>query len=365
MNRRYEIDWIRNISILMLFVYHTAAIFCMFGDFYIISEEKSMVANILILLMFVWYMPTLFFLAGASTYFASKKRDFREYIIERVKKLLVPLIFGILVLVPPQTYLARLWRGETSLSYIEHLKYFFTHLTDFTGYDGAFSPAHLWFILYFFVVSTVGGFFIFKFIKKENSKCLVSFIKRVVFNKYSFLVLLTIGFLSDFFPSIMGKSILGCLIIFIAGYFVYSDEKILNALISKRFRYLGLILVTGILGLGYVFLLRDSVGIKYAWYIDSILKNIVLISAVASIIGFSSLYLNSNNRLLRYLNKSAFPVYIIHQPILLVLAYFIVPIVKSTLLAMVLIIVLSFIATFLTFELIKRIKILNIFLGIK
>ena len=33
--RRREIDWIRNICILMLFVYHTSAIFTDFGDFYI------------------------------------------------------------------------------------------------------------------------------------------------------------------------------------------------------------------------------------------------------------------------------------------------------------------------------------------
>ena len=61
--RRYEIDWIRNISILLLFIYHTSAIFCQFGDFYIVSEQTNIFANIFILLLFVWYMPMLFFLA--------------------------------------------------------------------------------------------------------------------------------------------------------------------------------------------------------------------------------------------------------------------------------------------------------------
>lgn len=58
--RRYEIDWIRNISILMLFVYHTCAIFCQFGDFYIISQEKNFFADLIILLLFTWYMPCYF-----------------------------------------------------------------------------------------------------------------------------------------------------------------------------------------------------------------------------------------------------------------------------------------------------------------
>ena len=29
----------------------------------------------------------------------------------------------------------------------------FTHLTDLSGYDGAFTPGHLWFILFLFLIS--------------------------------------------------------------------------------------------------------------------------------------------------------------------------------------------------------------------
>ena len=71
--RRREIDWIRNICILMLFIYHTAVLFTDFGDFYIKAERSNLFSNIFILLTFSWYMPLLFFLAGASTYFALQK----------------------------------------------------------------------------------------------------------------------------------------------------------------------------------------------------------------------------------------------------------------------------------------------------
>ena len=182
--RRYEIDWIRNISILMLFVYHTCAIFCIFGDFYIVSQEKNLLANLFIILMCVWYMPMLFFLAGASTYFSSKKRSFKQYLLERIKKLFIPFLFGIIFLVPPQTYLARLWRGESNLNYFEHLKYFFTTLTDFSGFDGAFTPAHLWFILYLFIVSIVAGIIIFKLFNSKKGMNIVNILTNVLFNKY-------------------------------------------------------------------------------------------------------------------------------------------------------------------------------------
>ena len=65
-----------------------------------------------------------------------------------------------------------------------------------------------------------------------------------------------------------------------------------------------------------------------------------------------------------YLNKSAFLVYIIHQPILLGLAFVIVPLVKSTTVAMLLIILMSLMITFFVYELIKNVKIFNSMLGL-
>lgn len=363
--RRYEIDWIRNISILMLFVYHTCAIFCNFGDFYVISQEKNVFADIFILLLFTWYMPLLFFLAGASTYFSFQRRSLKEYIIERVKKLLIPLLFGLLVLVPPQTYLARLWRGEINLKYIEHMKYFFSNITDFTGFDGAFTPAHLWFILYLFIVSIIGGSFIFILFKKEKGTNLLNQIKYVFCRKYSFISLLILGVVADIFPSIMGKSILSCLIIYTFGYVIYHDDMIFSKLVRHRYKYLLCFVFFTTLGTIYTLFLRpDQINI-YVWIIDSILKNSVLICAISSVIGFSSIHLNTNNKVLKYLNKSAFPVYLIHQPILLILAYIIIPTTSSTTISMIMIIVISFVTTFVIYELLNKFKIFSFFLGMK
>lgn len=363
--RRYEIDWIRNISILMLFVYHTCAIFCQFGDFYIISEENNLFADIIILLLFTWYMPMLFFLAGASTYFSFERRNMKEYIVERIKKLLVPLLFGIIFLVPPQTYLARVWRGEVNLNYFRHLDFFFSNVTDFTGFDGAFTPAHLWFILYLFVVSVLGGIILSLVFKQEKGIKMVHFLKKAFVNKFSFLFLLLLGICSDLFPSIMGKSIIGCLLIFLLGYIVYEDDTLLENLISHRFKYLVTLVFFAICGLIYTLLLRPEEGNITVWIIDSIFKNGVLICAICTVIGFSSVHLNKNNKLLKFLNKRTFPIYIIHQPILLVLAILIVPTVESTALSIGLIIIFSAILTFIVYEILYRVKIFNFVLGMK
>lgn len=363
--RRYEIDWIRNISILLLFVYHTAAIFCSLGDFYIISENPNTFANIFILILFVWYMPMLFFLAGASTHFALEKRNLKDYLKERVKRLLVPIIFGIIVLVPPQTYLARLWRGESNLNYIEHLQFFFTNIGDFTGFDGGFTPAHLWFIAYLFVVSIIGGVIISKFFKSDLGQNTLLKIRNILLSKYSFVFLISLGLFTDFFPSIMGKSLVGCLTIFILGYIVYQDSILIDKIKEYRFKYLISFVFSGLTGVLYVFFVRNDSYPIVSWVIESLLRNTVLVSAIGGIVGFGSIYLNKSNSTLKYLNKSAFPVYIIHQTILLCIAFVVVPLISSTDLAMFVIIVLSFICTFVVYEIIKEVKIFNFLLGMK
>ncbi|MEG0856020.1 MAG: acyltransferase [Terrisporobacter sp.] len=362
--RRYEIDWIRNISILMLFVYHTSAIFCHFGDFYVVSEQKNLFADLLILLLFTWYMPMLFFLAGASTHFSLERRNLKEYVIERIIKLFIPLVCGILILVPPQTYLARVWRGEVNLNYLQHIKYFFSNVTDFTGFDGGFTPAHLWFILYLFVVSIVGGTLVFTIFKRDIGKKIIPSIKKIFCNKFSFISLLILGICTDIFPSIMGKSILGCLIIFLFGYIVYHDENILDKLIMNRFRFLGGFIIFSLGGVFYTFLLRPSEINSTVWLIDGLFKNGMLISAICTIVGFSCIHLNKSNKLLVYLNRSAFPVYLIHQPILLLLSCIIIPFVKSTTISMILIIIISFVITFSIYEFLNKVKIFNFMLGI-
>ncbi|MBC5995436.1 hypothetical protein EAI30_06805 [Romboutsia ilealis] len=256
--RRYEIDWIRNISILLLFIYHTSAIFCQFGDFYIVSEQTNIFANIFILLLFVWYMPMLFFLAGASTYFALEKRSLKDYLQERIKRLLIPILFGIIVLIPPQTYLARLWRGESNLNYFEHLRFFFTNIGDFTGFDGGFTPAHLWFIAYLFIVSVIGGIIISKIFKSSIGTNLLPLIKKVLLSKLSIPILLLMGFASDIFPSIMGKSIVGCLTIFILGYIIYQDHIFIEKIKENRYKFLFAFIFTGFIGIIYALVLREE-----------------------------------------------------------------------------------------------------------
>lgn len=153
--RRYDIDWLRNIGILLLFPFHSARIFDIWGPFYTKSSELSYGLSWFITLASFWFMPLLFLLAGASSRFALEVRTAAQYTKERFSRLFIPFVFGVLFLVPPQGYFARIGQHGYSQNYWDFLKSYFPDFSDLSGYTGTFTPAHLWFILYLFIISLV------------------------------------------------------------------------------------------------------------------------------------------------------------------------------------------------------------------
>lgn len=153
--RKHYIDNLRNMTILLLFPVHTFMIWNDFGSQFYIWLGESKILSTCIVLINPWFMPLLFVLAGMSARYALEKRSTGEFIRQRIGKLLIPFLTGLVFIIPFQTFYARKFFCEYQGSLWENLCYFFTHLMDFSGYDGAFTPGHLWFILFLFLISMI------------------------------------------------------------------------------------------------------------------------------------------------------------------------------------------------------------------
>lgn len=66
---------------------------------------------------------------------------------------MIPFVFGLLVLVPAMTYTGEVYFNDYQGTYLGQYYLFFTKITDLTGYKGGFTPAHLWFLLYLFLIT--------------------------------------------------------------------------------------------------------------------------------------------------------------------------------------------------------------------
>ncbi len=125
-HRRSDIDWLRVIAVVLLIPFHTARIFDIWEPFNAKSGETSAALTYgVIAFLGQWHMPLLFLLAGASTWFALGFRSGGQYARERFTRLLIPFLFGLLVVVPPQGYYALLTLGQPPASLADFLAAYF------------------------------------------------------------------------------------------------------------------------------------------------------------------------------------------------------------------------------------------------
>jgi len=147
MNRRPELDWLRVVAIAILHVFHVGMIFNRW-DFHLKNPEPLPVIEEPMAFLHQIRMPLLMVIAGIATSIALERRTIGAFAADRIKRLLVPLVFGMLVLVPPQIYVERVASGGYTGSYLA----FYPSVFELRPYPaGSLSWHHLWFVAYLFL----------------------------------------------------------------------------------------------------------------------------------------------------------------------------------------------------------------------
>lgn len=155
-NRHYPLDWLRVVATAGVFIFHSGAAY-MPGDWHLNAPTKSFAITIWNSWLLLWLMPLLFLIAGASTHFSMQKRSAGRLLRERLDRLLIPLIFGILVIAPPQVYIERISRGQFAGSFWTFYPHYFDGWYLAIGGPGNFAwmGLHLWFLLLLLLMTVV------------------------------------------------------------------------------------------------------------------------------------------------------------------------------------------------------------------
>ena len=149
--RRVDFDWLRVIIILIVVAFHAMTVFGFGTGGILAAREWFAPFSYFIAWVFPWMMPLLFVVSGASTHFALRSRSSGRYVAERFKRLFIPCLFGTFVLVPPQIYCRRLWDGDFTGSLLS----FYPRFVEGVWPQGNLTYGHLWFILYLFACSLI------------------------------------------------------------------------------------------------------------------------------------------------------------------------------------------------------------------
>lgn len=318
------IDALRVISVLLLIPFHVARIFDVWETFYAKNAEVSPALTSIVAFLNPWHMPLLFVLAGAAGWLALRKRSGGEYRRERVKRLIIPFVFALFVIIPPQAYLGMLTHGMQPGSYLEFYPTFFQiQPDDLSGYVGTFTPGHMWFVLFLFFFSLI-ALPLFLYLRGEvgarKLDRLATFLER---RGAIYLFVIVLAF-TEMLPDLGGKNPFTYILLFIAGYVLMAHPRMMEIVEQRR----RLALLLGVISMATVFAVWLS-GVRMVDFSPesiafAFLRHLNTWAWVIALLGFGRSILNRGGAWLRHASEIAYPFYILHQTVIVIVGYVVV-----------------------------------------
>lgn len=328
--RRFDIDWLRTLVVLLLIPFHAGRVFDSLKPFYVQNEVLS--EKLTFWWLFIGYalgMQLLFLLAGSTTWLALSFRSTKQYIKERFQRLIIPLIFGTLVIVPWQPYYGLRANTGEPISFFDFYPHFFEMPVSPEGYTGGFTVAHLWFIVFLFLISLL-ALPLFSYFRREAGRRLLE--RLVDFfapSRRIFLLaipLIGLDRLIDFnwnSPSLAIFFLMFYLTFFLYGYFIMADARLAESIdrVKKTALIFGpalFLVVRGIEAVGEIPFLPGQL-ILHLYY-----RGTFPWLTIIAVLGYGKKYLNSPRKILLYLGEASYPTYILHQSVVVAIGYYVI-----------------------------------------
>jgi len=347
-NRRFDIDWLRVIAIAMLLIYHTAIGFQSWGLMigFITNKQSWNGLWTPMSMLNIWRIPLLFFVSGMGVFFAIQKRNWKQLLQERAKRILLPFVFGMLVIVPIHILLLQKYYGW-ELSYKPN-------------------PSHLWFLGNIFIYTCV---LLPVFIYLKNHKDITLFAKLRSLLAHPLGLLIVMGlFIAEamivnpnpyeLYAMTTHGFVLGFLA-FLCGYlFMYSGEPFWKMICQWRW-----VFIVSALAL-YIY--RTYQGYQGHFQVPLYRLSIESSLWIYAIFAFGYKHLNKNSHALKYLSQSAYPIYIIHMIFIYLASYLIFPLDINVQLKYLIVVVFLFVGSFVFYEFfIRRLALIRPLFGLK
>jgi glucans biosynthesis protein C len=379
--RRYDLDWVRIGAFMLLILYHVGMYYVTW-DWHVKSPHASATIEPLMMLTSPWRLSLLFLVSGVATAYLLARQGSGGFLRSRSTRLLIPLIFGMLVIVPPQSYLEVVEKLRYAGGFAEFYRLYITGFHGFCrGGDCLILPTwnHLWFVAYLWVYTVV------LYIAVRIAPPVIPWLRRLAERRLSgigillwplaYLCAIRMG-LAARFPA--NHALIGDWYnhamyfgVFLLGFVLAGTRQDARGPWStlQRARWITL----GLAVLGWAFL-NAYFG---AYSDDADIPPLALRLfargvygaeqwlAIAAVVGFAHRHLTHDNAARRYLTSAIFPVYILHQTVIVVVAHVLKPSHLYPPVEGVLLVLVTVATCFLSYEAIRRVRLLRPLFGLE
>lgn len=327
--RRVDLDWVRILAFGLLIFYHVGMLYVSWG-FHIKSEHRLTWLEPVMLLLNPWRLSLLFLVSGVASRIMLGKYRLAAFARARSVRLLVPLTFGMLVIVPPQSYLQIVESLGYPAGFVDYyLRHYLSFSAQFCPNPCIVQPTwnHLWFVVYLWVytMALAGVLSVWPAAADWiGERLAVALTGPWLIVLPCILFVAWRLFLWPIFPST--HALFGdwynhadYATAFLVGFLLAREGGIWSNIEKQRWAALMLAAVcfTAFI-LIYAGWLPQSPTLR--WLAGSAYGGYQWIAMVA-VLGFARRHLTADSPLRRYLTDAIFPFYIVHQTAIIVIAH--------------------------------------------
>lgn len=329
-DRIHYLDWLKVLIVYGILVFHASLVFSIGGAWLIENHDRDLILSAFAGFCFLWGIPAMFLISGADAWFGLRSHSAAQFLRGRVQRLLVPFVAAFVVLSPLQRYLV----NHNPPPPIQELPGFYQDF--FHGLVTNFSPPwvasywmHLWFLAYLFAIS-IFCLPVLEWLRRPSGRHFTARLVKMTGHRGGLLLLgapLVISqvALRPVFPSYQGwADVATYTVIFAAGAVLFSDRGFERAIRNS----VRLFLITGTIAIavvGLILLFSPNRTPTAAWSIPfGFFWGLDIWSWLMALLYLGVRWLDRPSRVLAYTRETVLPFYVIHHPVVLLIASFVV-----------------------------------------
>ncbi|GAB6197232.1 acyltransferase family protein [Lysobacter xanthus] len=338
MTRRHDIDALRALAFALLILYHFAMLYVGGDDWDWHIKSTHLYEGLQTPMLFVnrWRMSLIFLISGISSAFLLARGTGAGFLARRTWRLLLPLVFGMLVIVPVQPYVQGIGTGYVKPGYVDFLaRYYQFRPWPEGAFDGDTSGVtwnHLWYLAYLWTYTVVLALALPLLRSRAGLK-----LQAMATGLRGWALLLvpaipiaieTVTLQGHFEDTgdLVHDGYRNALYftVFLYGFWMARAPALWDELVRLRRPALAYALAVFAVYLGLVRMLPDDPG-STAQSIVWALRSLYIWAAIATVLGWSKALLDRPWPWLRWANEAVFPWYVLHQSLIVLFAYWLVP----------------------------------------
>lgn len=374
-NRLYFLDWVRILAFFLLIFYHTGMYYVTW-DWHVKSPYASDALEPFMLMSGPWRLGLLFLVSGVASHFILAKMSTAQFVRARTVRLMLPLIFGMLAVVPLQPYLEVVEKVNYQGSFLDFMQLYLRAYHGFCrGTDCLILPTwnHLWFVAYLWpytlalalVVALARGDAwtdrVAGMLTGWNAILVpamgLALIRLALLSRFP----TTHDFVHDWYENAH------YFFMFMLGYALARKGEVWAQFERLRWPALGIAFACWAFMMFYFRLPEESVP---AGWVDALrdfqrcVWALLQWTPVVAACGFAHRHLNRDSAARRYFTPSVFPVYILHQTLIVSMAHYAKPLGLKPVAEGPLLVSATFALCFGLYEIIRRVPPLRPLFGL-